>query len=115
MPAASLHLPGGALQLFSNACTNSEAAAPYTQDRALDVVVHAMALPPAPAAPLAAEAAVVGPKRTLPGVKHSQWVADRSAVAVTDSRFSFASIMWILVPSQPGVAACETLTMAGLR
>ena len=52
------------------------------------MIVHAMALPPAPAAPLEAEAAVVGPKRTLPGVKHSQWVMDRSAVQIEESRFT---------------------------
>lgn len=48
-----------------------------TQDRALDVVVHAMALPSASAAPPEVEAAVVGPGRPLPEVKHSQWVEDR--------------------------------------
>ena len=66
------------------------------------MLVHGMALPPAAAKPLAAEAAVAGPKRTLPGVKHSQWVADRSSVAVTDSRFSFASIMWMSVHESAG-------------
>lgn len=43
------------------------------------MVIHAMALPPAAAAPPEVEAAVVGPGRRLPEVKHSQWVADRCA------------------------------------
>lgn len=44
------------------------------------MVIHAMRLPAPPEQPPPAEAAVVGPGRQLPEVKHSQWVADRSEV-----------------------------------
>lgn len=50
------------------------------QNRVMDVVMHAMQLPAPPeGSPREVEAAVVGPGRRLPEVKHSQWVTDRSA------------------------------------